>query len=111
MARAWIVFGRWLRLRRRIGRWGRAVTNRVPASEQPLRAVLFNVEQMELHGKALARSHKVHTRRTPDLLLARLDDNETILSDARRSLTAMVRDEVRITPAGDWLLDNYYLIE
>ncbi|MCB1623562.1 MAG: cyclic beta 1-2 glucan synthetase, partial [Pseudomonadales bacterium] len=111
MAHAWIIFGRWLRLRRLLGRWGRAVTSRAAVGEPPLRARLFNVEQMELHGEALAHAHQLHIHRTPDRLLARLDDNEAVLANARRSLTAMVRDQVRITPAGDWLLDNYYLIE
>ncbi len=66
---------------------------------------------MALHGEALARTHKVHTRKTPDLLLARLEENEALLDDARAQLTQMVLDDVHITPAGEWLLDNYYLIE
>ncbi len=82
-----------------------------PAPEPPLRAQLFGAEQMALHGEALAGTHRVHTRKTPDLLLARLDENENLLDDVRVQLTRMVRDDVRITPAGEWLLDNYYLIE
>ena len=111
MPNAWSFFGRWQRLRRRLWRWGRAVASKAPVPEPPLRAQLFSAEQMELHGQALARTHRVHTRQTPDLLLSRLDDNENVLDDARAQLTRMVRDDVRITPAGDWLLDNYYLIE
>ncbi|MEO5963120.1 MAG: glucoamylase family protein [Thermomonas sp.] len=80
-------------------------------SEPPLRAQLFSADQMELHGQALARKHKVHVRKTPDSLLARLDKNEDVLDDARVHLTGMVANGVRITPAGEWLLDNYYLIE
>ncbi len=66
---------------------------------------------MALHGQALAHTHKVHARKTPDLLLARLGENANLLDDARVQLTQMVRDGVHITTAGDWLLDNYYLIE
>ena len=79
--------------------------------EPPLRAQLFSAEQMELHGQALARLHTVRVRKTPDRLLARLDKNENVLDDARLHLTQMVAQGVRITPAGEWLLDNYYLIE
>ncbi|UNK44094.1 cyclic beta 1-2 glucan synthetase [Luteimonas sp. S4-F44] len=66
---------------------------------------------MELHGKALALAHRVQVRRVPDRLLARLSENAALLEDARTFLSLMVRDEIRITPAGEWLLDNYHLIE
>ncbi len=82
----------------------------IPA-EPPLRAQLFSAEQMELHGQALARIHRTHVRKTPDSLIARLEKNEEVLDDARVHLTRMVAKGVRITPAGEWLLDNYYLIE
>jgi len=82
-----------------------------PAVEPPLRAQLFSAEQMCRHGEALGRTHRVHTRKTPDVLLARLEDNASLLDDARVQLTQMVHDDVHITPAGEWLLDNYYLIE
>nr|WP_183960731.1 glycoside hydrolase family 94 protein [Chiayiivirga flava] len=66
---------------------------------------------MEEHGRTLAQSHRVHARPQPDLLLARLRQNEHLLDEAGTLLTRMVQDEIRITPAGEWLLDNYYLIE
>ncbi|MBT2746494.1 MULTISPECIES: glucoamylase family protein [unclassified Lysobacter] len=66
---------------------------------------------MELHGKSLAQAHRVQAAAGSNLLLARLKDNEGVLDDASTLLTQMVQDEVRITPAGEWLLDNYYLIE
>ncbi len=77
----------------------------------PLRARLLSGEQMELHGRALARAHQVNPRRTPDHLLPRLSDNAAVLEEARAFLSRMVRDELSITPAGEWLLDNYHLIE
>lgn len=111
MPNAWRIFSRWLRLRRRFWRWQRAATNKPWVTEQPLRSQLLSAEQMELHGKALARAHRVHEHPVPDLLLGRLRENEGILDDASTLLTRMVQDEVRITPAGEWLLDNYYLVE
>lgn len=111
MPNVWRMFSRWLRLRRRLWRWGRAATSKPWLAEQPLRSQLFSAEQMELHGKSLAHAHRVHPRAGSDLLLGRLKENEGILDDASTLLTRMVQDEVRITPAGEWLLDNYYLIE
>ena len=66
---------------------------------------------MERHGRTLAASHKVGPGHAPDLLLARLGQNEAVLSDASRLLGAAVRAGQRIEPAGEWLLDNFYLIE
>jgi cellobiose phosphorylase len=83
-----------------------------PAIEEPpLRSELFSADQMEQHGKALAASHVLGAKRTRDLLLARLFDNESVLHEARELLTTPVRDERPGTPAGEWLLDNFHLIE
>ena len=79
--------------------------------EAPLRAELFSVEQMERHGKTLAHSHQVERARGADQLLARLGDNERVLLGAVGMLTVAVQKSQRITPAGEWLLDNFYLIE
>ncbi|UNK49694.1 cyclic beta 1-2 glucan synthetase [Lysobacter sp. S4-A87] len=105
------MFSRWLRLRRRLWRWRRAATQRTLQAEEPLRSQLFNAEQMELHGRALARTHRVHPRSGPERLLDRLEENEGLLDDACAMLTRMVQINMRITPAGEWLLDNYYLVE
>ena len=66
---------------------------------------------MEQHGKSLAASHKLTPRRAADQLLPRLAANEAVLIGACNLLTAAVTANRRITPAGEWLLDNFYLIE
>ncbi|MBJ7574782.1 glucoamylase family protein [Luteimonas sp. MC1828] len=66
---------------------------------------------MEAHGRALAQAHRVHEHGGSDLLLGRLRENESVLDGASTLLTGMVQDDVRVTPAGEWLLDNYYLVE
>jgi cellobiose phosphorylase len=79
--------------------------------EPPLRAELFSSDQMEQHGKTLAGSHKLSLGRAPDQLLTRLAENEGVLIGARNLLTEAVKMDRRIAPAGEWLLDNFYLIE
>jgi len=79
--------------------------------EPPLRAELFSADQMERHGKTLAGSHRLSSRRASDQLLARLADNEHVLLEACNLLTAAVKANRRISPAGEWLLDNFYLLE
>ncbi|MCX5733615.1 MAG: cyclic beta 1-2 glucan synthetase, partial [candidate division NC10 bacterium] len=77
----------------------------------PLRSELFSSEQMEAHGKNLAGSHRLGVSRAPDQLLARLAENEGVLIGACDLLTEAVTANRRIAPAGEWLLDNFYLIE
>ncbi|MCK9387210.1 MAG: cyclic beta 1-2 glucan synthetase [Sulfuritalea sp.] len=66
---------------------------------------------MEQHGKALAASHRLAAGRASDKLLARLAANESVLAGVCKQLTAAVMTTRRITPAGEWLLDNFYLVE
>jgi len=66
---------------------------------------------MKQHGKALAAFHAVARGRRPDQLLSRLADNERVLSETCRLLTTAIGANERIAPAGEWLLDNFYLIE
>jgi len=80
-------------------------------SQPPLRAELFSVDQMEQHGRALAKTHALSTSPTPDRLLRRLGSNERALEGARTLLTSAVQGKLPISPAGEWLLDNFYLID
>jgi cyclic beta-1,2-glucan synthetase len=79
--------------------------------EPPLRAELFSREQMAQHGQVLAASHRLSTLRGSDELLTRLAQNESLLVAVQALLTEAVNDDRRVTPAAEWLLDNFYLIE
>jgi cellobiose phosphorylase len=93
-------------------RLGRERTPRPYAQDEaPLRAALFSADQMEQHGKKLAGTHRLSHRRASSHLLARLADNEDVLLNTCNLLTAAVKANRPISPAGDWLLDNFYLIE
>ena len=81
------------------------------SKEPPLRSELLTADQMEQHGKTLAGTHRVSPGRAPDRLLARLAENESILIEVCDLLTEAVKAHRRIVPAGEWLLDNFYLIE
>src|SRR6185436_10968010 len=95
----------------RLENW-RAGHARLPydAHEPPLRAELFSVEQLARHANALAASHQVITRQGANRLLARLGQNENVLREFN-SATLAVGQSRRVTPAAEWLLDNFYLIE
>jgi cellobiose phosphorylase len=76
-----------------------------------LRAPLLTAEQMRVHGRALAARHQLDDKPRRDRLLSRLVDNESVLGEAGRALSASVAAGAVVTPAAEWLLDNLYLIE
>ncbi|WP_370551242.1 GH36-type glycosyl hydrolase domain-containing protein [Glaciimonas sp. PAMC28666] len=88
-----------------------ATLSKTAADERPLRAELFSALQMEQHGKLLATDHQIKLEATPDQLLPRLADNERVLMQACSLLIESVKGKRQITPAAEWLLDNFYLIE
>jgi cyclic beta-1,2-glucan synthetase len=90
---------------------GKGLIQKSAAGEPPLRSELFSSEQMKQHGRTLAGAHKVGLGRAPDQLLTRLAENEEVLIGVCTLLTAAVKTNLRIAPAGEWLLDNFYLIE
>ena len=79
--------------------------------EQPLRAELFSVDQLERHAKTLALSHELGTKRSPDKLIPRLNDNARVLRETYDLITVAVSKSRRVAPASEWLLDNFYLID
>ncbi|MDB6151911.1 MAG: Cellobiose phosphorylase, partial [Chthoniobacteraceae bacterium] len=88
----------------------RQTRERLSESDAPLRAELFSVEQLAHHARTLAAEHEIAAQYSSNRLLARLDDNEQILRAFNRS-TLAADSKRRITPAAEWLLDNFYLIE
>ena len=77
----------------------------------PLRSELFSTEQMKQYGRTLAGLHKLSPGSAPNQLLARLAENEDVLTGVHRLMTESVAANRQITPAAEWLLDNFYLIE
>lgn len=81
------------------------------SKKPPLRSELLSMEQLEQHATVLANSHKLSRKHMSEQLLKRLSGNEEIIFKVTNLLHTAVRDNKTINPAGDWLLDNFYLIE
>ncbi len=81
------------------------------ADELPLRGELFSVDQLERHARIIAGTHHLADGRSSDMLLPRLAENEQVLVDTYDLITAAMKRDRRISPAAEWLLDNFYLIE
>lgn len=93
-------------------RYRKSSSFRNTKNQEPFRSELYSSEQMNQHGEVLARSHKLLKRNSGDQLLKRLDKNEKTLLEVRKLLVESIRTGKNIvTPAAEWLLDNFYLIE
>src|SRR5258708_39664261 len=64
------------RLQFSAGLSGNGSSTQYPGGEPPLRSELFSADQMKLHGRALAPSHKLSPERPRDRLLGRLAERE-----------------------------------
>ena len=81
-------------------------------SREPIREELFSVERLEDHARSLAVAQIVSSRASKGRLLAtRLADNRAVLLGAYRSTVKAINDGRPITPAAEWLVDNYHLVE
>ncbi|MGZ8465404.1 MAG: glycosyl transferase, partial [Candidatus Binatia bacterium] len=80
--------------------------------EEPIRAELFSAERLEQHAESLAAAQRVTTTpRKGRLLLPRVLDNGRVLLDSYRAIAQVIREEHAITPAAEWLVDNYHIVD
>ena len=81
------------------------------ADEKPFQAEFFSVERLEQYAHTLAAEHKTITRKGRAQLLPRLEDNGRILEAAYKLLVQALREGRAISPAAEWLVDNYHIVE
>jgi cyclic beta-1,2-glucan synthetase len=79
---------------------------------EPIREELFSIERLEDHARSLAAAQPVLSKQTHALpLTVRLADNGSVLLAVYRSLSKAVQERRPITPAAEWLIDNYHVVE
>ncbi len=79
---------------------------------EPIRSELFNAERLEEHSVSLARAQPVAARPVERRPIAwRLDENAVALLEDYRALIDAVGRGRPITPAAEWLVDNYHIVE
>src|SRR4026208_1003161 len=79
--------------------------------EKPFHAEFYSVERLEQYAQTLAAEHKTVTRKGRAQLLPRLEDNGHKLEAAYKALVEALREGRAISPAAEWLVDNYHIIE
>ena len=77
----------------------------------PFRSELSTQDQIVINAQKLAKSHVLKEGKPSEQLLESLAENESVLLEVHELLTESLKQNHRIVPAGEWLLDNYYLIE
>lgn len=81
-------------------------------SEESAQSTPLGPSRLGAYARELARAQAVgHRRRGGSALLARLQSNQVRLREVYQAITARVRSGEDITPAGEWLLDNAYIVE
>ena len=79
---------------------------------EPVREELFSAERIEDHARSLAAAQLVTPKPVKGRPLAgRLAANGAILLSAYKSLLHGADEGRAVTPAAEWLIDNYHLIE
>ena len=79
---------------------------------EAIREELFSVERLEQHADSLAAAQSVSSQPERGQLLAkRVRENDIALLNAYRVIAAAIQDKRAITPAAEWLIDNFHLAE
>ena len=92
--------------------FGRRPTASPWETEDSIHEELFSIERLEQHAESLAAAQQSTARPMPRRSLAvRLKDNEAVLLEAYRAIGSATGERHTVTPAAEWLLDNYHLVE
>ncbi|MBO0720257.1 MAG: hypothetical protein J2P41_05510, partial [Blastocatellia bacterium] len=82
--------------------------------EEPIRAELCSLERLEQYARVLAAQQELATKgpriHVPSLL-DRLTDNCRYLTDCYRAIAENVRRGQTISPAAEWLMDNFHIVQ
>mgnify|MGYP000993608634 FL=1 len=84
---------------------------RRPLPVEPITDALLGINELEQHARELATRHRVASepltkgRRLPDPEAASM-----VFNRVHAEMSRVVREGYSPTPAGEWLLDNFYVI-
>ncbi len=80
--------------------------------EDPIRAELFSTDRLEQHAESLAAAQAATTVLGPGRpFIPRVQENGRILLEYYRAIARAIQQEQLITPAAEWLVDNFYIVE
>ncbi|MBA3659212.1 MAG: cyclic beta 1-2 glucan synthetase, partial [Gemmatimonadales bacterium] len=94
--------------------FGRPAAGREDLLAGPIRGELLGAEHLAERARVLAAGQRLARRGRADrrtLLLNRLDATRRILDEVHARLEAVAAGDGDVTPAGEWFLDNYHVIQ
>ena len=80
----------------------------------PIRGEVLGLERLGERARAVARGHHLlpaQKQRGSGPLLLRLEDTKGVLDRVYHELNSGAERGLDISPAGDWLLDNFYIVQ
>jgi cyclic beta-1,2-glucan synthetase len=90
----------------------RALLDGPSQTDEPIYAEIFSVERLEHHAESLAKAQEVSPTQTAGVSLRRrLRSNALRLDAAFHTLIAGLAKGRPVTPAAEWLVDNYYIVD
>ena len=82
------------------------------SGREAVRDELFSAERLEEHARSLAAEQTVTPHQSSGKsLVGRLNENGSVLLAAYNSAVKAIGEGRSITPASEWLVDNYHLVE
>jgi cyclic beta-1,2-glucan synthetase len=80
--------------------------------EQPIAAELFSIERLEQHARTLAAAQHVRPASSRgQAIRPRVAENGRVLVETYRVLAQAIKEERTITPAAEWLVDNFAVVD
>ena len=90
----------------------RGPVRQAPGFDEPIVAELFSIERLEQHGESLAAVQSLTREpRVGREISPRVAQNGRALLQAYRVLAQAIKDERSITPAAEWLVDNFHIVD
>ncbi len=83
----------------------------LPGVEDPIRADLFSPERLEKHAERIARQRVLADGEAGRRLSPRIRDSARSLLQCYREIAAVTRDEGTATPAAEWFVDNFHIVD
>ncbi|WP_394752220.1 GH36-type glycosyl hydrolase domain-containing protein [Crenothrix sp.] len=79
--------------------------------ETPIRFELFSIERLAQHAVSLAKAQKITAVKEGQKLIPRVRENSHVLLAAYQAVAQTAHQQQAITPAAEWLLDNFHVID
>lgn len=83
----------------------------LPGAQDPIRADLFSPERLEEHAERIARQRILAEGKPGRGLSLHVRDSGRVLLQCYREIAAVIRDEGATTPAAEWFVDNFHIVD